>query len=436
MQLKIGFIGLALLSLNSFAQIQEQWLVKGSLSSSTGKILSSHPEIIVDHVHSESFEVYGPKGVGAYLESMGLELGTLAVPQKNKNNEADYPSFGQNEQKLRDLAARFPQLVKMFSIGKSVQGRDLWVMKISDNVQVDETEPEVKYISSMHGDEITGRELMMKLVDELLTKYSSDASIKALIDNTEIFIMPSMNPDGSELRQRGNANNRDLNRNFPDFTNDPTNTTANRQPEVQAVMAFQASRKFALSANFHGGSVVVNYPWDTTYDLHPLDQLVREISVDYASLNAPMRNSREFDQGVTNGAQWYVVKGGMQDWSYHWYNDLQVTVELSDDKWPNYNQIPQFYADNKASLLAYLKRVHQGAGFKLSQDLSGTVEIQSSRGSLGSFPFSGGEFYKVLEEGAYTFKIKAGAAERSVEVQVNNSIKSNGNFETIILGKL
>jgi hypothetical protein len=58
-------------------------------------------------------------------------------------------------------------IAQMFSIGKSHQGRDLWVVKISDNVQVDEVEPEFKYISSMHGDEITGRELMVFLIEDL-----------------------------------------------------------------------------------------------------------------------------------------------------------------------------------------------------------------------------------------------------------------------------
>ena len=98
-------------------------------------------------------------------------------------------------------------------------------------------------------------------------------------------------------------------------------------------MNWQLSRNFALSANFHGGAEVVNYPWDTIGDRHPLHDLVRQISLDYAAEIPSMRDSYEFPKGVTNGYDWYEVDGGMQDWSYYWHNDLQITVEVSEEKW-------------------------------------------------------------------------------------------------------
>jgi hypothetical protein len=416
------FVSSALLA----SPIDEEWLVRDGLNQDIKLILSQHPEIIIDHVESDSFEVYGPKGVGEFLNQLGLPL---QAPKKiNKMDVANYPTFRQVEDKLKDLALRFPQYTKLFSVGKSVKGKDLWVLKISDNPELDEVEPEFKYISSMHGDEITGRELMLRFAEEMLSQASSNSLYKELITKTEIFIMPSMNPDGSELRQRGNANRFDLNRNFPDFTNDPNNTTLNRQPETQAIMNFQAQRKFALSANFHGGSVVVNYPWDTTYDLHPFDDLVKSLSLDYADLNPAMRSSREFQGGIVNGANWYVVKGGMQDWSYHWYNDLQVTVELSDEKWPSYSEIPKFYQDNKDSIVAYLKAIHQGAGFKWGNVLAGSVEIKQNSKSLGSYAFSGGEFYKVLAPGDYEFIIKAAGLTKTLLIEVTPEIKNQSHL--------
>lgn len=71
-----------------------------------------------------------------------------------------------------------------------------------------------------------------------------------------------MNPDGFELGTRNNANNVDLNRDFPDRFRDPVNTIAGRQPEVAAVMEWTAAYRFIMSANLHGGALVANYPYD------------------------------------------------------------------------------------------------------------------------------------------------------------------------------
>lgn len=309
-------------------------------------------------------------------------------------------------------------------------------MKISDNVAIDEVEPELKYISSMHGDEIVGRELMQFYIRDLLEGYGKDKRITDLVNNTELYIMPSMNPDGSLRKQRANAANYDLNRNFPNWK-DAVSNTANRQPETVAVMNYQASRQFALSANFHGGSVVVNYPWDSTKVRHPFDSLLQDLSVKYARENAPMYRSREFNQGITNGADWYVVHGGMQDWSYVFYNDLQVTIELSQTKYPRYSEIPEFYKDNKESLMVFAEAIHQGAGFKLPSKENGTVKIKKlmtngMKKDLGSYGFRGGEFFKVLDVGSYEFTVSAGGVNKSFSTTVEaNRSYTNGNYTNL-----
>ncbi len=395
----------------------------------------NHPELIVDHISSDGFELYGPQGMVEWLDLIGVSYSYLSS-EKSLVDDYGYPSFKEVEKNLRDLVAKNPQIAKLISIGKSVQGRDLWVVKISDNVNIDEVEPEFKYISSMHGDEITGRELTQLLIEDLINGYGVDAELTGLINNTEIYIMPSMNPDGSRMRQRANARRMDLNRNFPDWIREDSNSQNKREPETIAVMNFQAQRNFSLSANFHGGAEVVNYPWDNTYKLHPFDQLVQELSLRYADENPSMANSRVFERGITNGASWYVLKGGMQDWSYFWYDDLQVTIEVSRAKWPRYKTIPFYYADNKQSMIEYAKSVHQGAGFKfVDSKTSGVVEIiqKNTDGSTlyrGKYAFRNGEYYKVLPVGEYAFRIYPGNSSvmKIIHVSVENKISSNGNY--------
>jgi hypothetical protein len=423
-------------SLTSFAsvKIEEELYVPGKNPRVVRELITSG-SVIVDHVTRKGFEIYGRKGLGKYLDQKKI----VYFDQKeiNKSIMSDFPDYTDMVAKLKSIVARRSNIMKLMSIGRSAQGRDLWVVKISDNVNSDEVEPEFKYISSMHGDEITGREMMVTFIDEIGAKYGADREITDLVNNTEIYIMPSMNPDGSELHQRGNAKGQDLNRNFPDITSDHQSSPNGRQVETQLVMKFQESRQFALSVNFHGGSLVMNYPWDSKYERFPMDAFAQELATIYAQENPEMRSSSEFKGGITNGADWYIVKGGMQDWSYFWFNDLQMTVEISEDKWPEYSEMPAFYKSNRDSFVSFMKQVHRGAGFRTSQKSSSgkvTIKQVSPRAqSLGSFAYKGGEFYKVLPEGDYEFVVEDKVlGSKTLQVRVEkDSIKPNGNYITL-----
>jgi hypothetical protein len=391
--------------------------------------LKKNPDLVIDHRKAAGFELYGPKGMIKSLDANHIPHSDLE--SASKEVMLSYPSFAQLETKLKDLAAKYPEHAQLISVGKSVRGKDLYFLKISKNAAVDAHLPEFKYISTMHGDEVTGRELMVSLSEELLSKYGQDASITELVDNTEIYIMPSMNPDGTESKQRYNANGADLNRDFPDFTSDPTNTTDGRQVETAAIMNFEAKRNFAMSANFHGGSEVVNYPWDTTDARHPFDSLIQSLSLTYTKVVPYIFNSTSFNHGITNGFDWYEVDGGMQDWSDYWYNDLQFTIELSNTKWPNYSDIPNYYQNNRPGLLQFIRNIHQGTGFYFKDAaVEGTVSVQHAGKEVGNYNFRNGEFYRVLEPGTYDFIVKTKDA-RSFQFSQNvvtNTITPGGNY--------
>ncbi len=364
--------------------------------------------LVIDHLSQDGFELYGERiSVEAFIKKHQL----LAIDlELSESRSSIYPSYSQIEAELKNLAKSNPAIFKLESIGKSVKGRELYVMKVSDNVGADEVEPELKLVANMHGDEIVGRELMMLFLKDLASAYASkDPRVVKLIEQTELYIMPSLNPDGAELKRRGNANYVDLNRDFPDFTtSDNQNSWSGRAPETMSMMKFQAARNFVLSANFHGGAVVVNYPWDTSKDAFPLEDLVIDLSLSYSKENPEMHASSEFPQGIVNGFDWYEVDGGMQDWSYYWHQDLQVTVELSQDKWPDYSSITSYYQKNRKGFLSYLENVYQGIGLSFPKNFSsGTIEIidRVENKSLGFFPFMRGEFYKVLPRSNYLVKV-------------------------------
>ena len=160
-------------------------------------------------------------------------------------------------------------ITRIYTIGKSVRGRDLFVVEFSKNPGKHEIlKPEFKYVGNMHGNEVVGKELLLHLVNELCLNYKKNKTITNLIDTTRIHILITMNPDGftaaregecSGLRGRPNANGYDLNRNFPDPFYPRSSPL---QPETKAVMSWIASYPFVLSANLHGGAIVANYPYD------------------------------------------------------------------------------------------------------------------------------------------------------------------------------
>lgn len=174
---------------------------------------------------------------------------------------------------LHDLSNKYPNITRLYSIGKSVQGRELYVIEIGKHPGEHRFGiPEFKYVANMHGNEVVGRELLLLLAKYLCENYKSPDNdrITNLIDKTRIHLLPSMNPDGYELSVEGdvgsvvgrkNTNEMDLNRNFPDQygTNDFNRVV---QPETEAIMNWTRSIPFILSANLHGGSVVANYPYD------------------------------------------------------------------------------------------------------------------------------------------------------------------------------
>lgn len=155
--------------------------------------------------------------------------------------------------RLQSLAQKYPHIANLSSIGQSVEHRELWVMRITKDPNMDSPgKPKFKYVGNMHGDETVSRQVLVYLVEYLLTKYGEEPRITELVDTTDIYIMPSMNPDGFEKSIEGdcsgnnggrsNARNMDLNRSFPDQY-DGTHVNPDNVPEVMAMIRWIQEKK-------------------------------------------------------------------------------------------------------------------------------------------------------------------------------------------------
>jgi len=334
--------------------------------------------------------------------------------QNSRNPMEDYHDYNELSTFMQNIADSYPDITRLESIGQSVQGRELWVMEISDNPGVNEIEPEFKYVANMHGDETVGRELSLYLIEWLVEGYGNIPRATNLINNTAIFIMPTMNPDGFELGQRYNANGVDLNRDFPDQFTDVSNTTTGREPETRAVMEWTWDHHFILSANMHTGALVANYPFDGpnsgVYSASPDDDLFVHLALTYAESH-PTMESGGFSNGITNGSQWYAIFGGMQDWNYVWEGGCDITLEQNNVKWPNSNQLPGLWEDNREPMLAYIEEVHNGVrgivtNAETGEPMNAIISVQGIDHDITPDP-ENGDYYRLLTPGTYTLTASA-----------------------------
>lgn len=277
-----------------------------------------------------------------------------------------YPTYTQYDSIMQYFSLTYPSLCQLDTIGTSIDGRLVLALRISGKGGMIEDKPEVFYSSTIHGDETGGFVLMLHLADYLLKSYSIDSRVKELVDNLWIWINPLANPDGTYTTgntitspTRGNSNNFDLNRNFPD----PDGSTLPRQKETLDMIKFMREHKFVISANFHSGAEVVNYPWDRWERLHADNDWFNDISRKYADTvhaNSVIGYMTFLLNGVTNGFDWYPVNGGRQDFVTYELQGREVTIELDNQYITPASDLLSLWQYNWRSLLGYLENALYG----------------------------------------------------------------------------
>ncbi|XGW35859.1 hypothetical protein V3C99_019220 [Haemonchus contortus] len=356
------------------------------------------------------------------------EIGEFEEPLLTHMNHSTMTNY------LHALADRYPNLTHLYSIGSSVRGRQLWVLTVSKYPRKHEVGvPEFKYIANMHGNEVSGRVFLLGLAWTLLYNYRSNRWIKNLIDTTRIHFLPTMNPDGYEIAHEGddagiygrtNANNKDLNRNFPSrFPN--FFPSEQIQPETIAVMKWTKSIPFILSASLHGGTTLVNYPFDDhptrtasrRYSPSPDNELFVRLAYSYSKvhdrmnkqgprcLNEHLNLATEPQNGIVNGADWYIVSGGMQDWNYLHTNCFELTIELNCVKYPPRNELKALWDENKYPLLYFIEQIHKAIHGTVVDAETGqgllnvTVSIDDRMKIVTTY--ANGEFWRPANIGQY-----------------------------------
>jgi hypothetical protein len=228
---------------------------------------------------------------------------------------------------LQDLASQYPDISKLTSIGKSVQGRELWQMEITDFGAPDENKSTVYIDGGHHGNEQLGMEVALLLVHEALY---GELSAPEVLAGFHFFIVPMINPDGNMVDQRTNSNGVDLNRNYGFEWTDESNHGSGPESEPEAHSNAENMRRvdeeygMDLYLSGHTGTNILIYSWAWSNDPAPDDGLLYRIGSEAHNLS-----------GVAFGQtsqELYIATGSSKDLAYGELGAPGFTYEVDDSQ--------------------------------------------------------------------------------------------------------
>ena len=401
--------------------------------------------ISVDRVNGKVVTAYANNKQFADFQELGYDI-TLQTPPSmmfeaemwDGSNRAAYdwdayPTYEAYESMMYAFHTNHPDKCEIIELGTLPSGRKILIAHINNGSSAGK--PKFLYTSTIHGDETTGWMLMLRFIDYLLENPTLPECAN-ILENVDLYVGPNTNPDGTyhggnntvNDATRANANGVDMNRNYADPHGSAHPDGNQYQTETQWFMQFAQENNFVMAANYHGGAEVMNYPWDNTYTLHADDAWWQLVSREYADLCQAVQSNYMTDEnnGITNGAQWYMIGGGRQDYMNGYAHCREETIECSSTKLPAGSQMPSFWNINKDAIFAFVNQVLNGihgtvvdAATK-APIVGATVTLVSHDDQYSTVSTqSAGDFHRPVKAGTYFVKVsKDGYKPNTTQVTV------------------
>lgn len=421
------------------------------------------------HLISEGFDIAGVDvskqtvdvvvGQGVISELKALRLGSI-VATKNVDPElapdAGYTTYSELTNILNEYRSRFPGIVSVQSIGKSHEGRDIWAVKISDNVDVEENEPVVFFNAMHHAREVMTTEIALDIIDQLTSGYAANSRTQNWVNSNAIWVVPMVNPDGNNKVWTSNnmwrKNTRegygvDINRNYPyawgtcngssgsTYSDTYRGPSAGSEPETQAMMGLVARIKPVLSISYHSYSELVIYPYGCDGEHTPDRDTIEGVGRQLAGRLPKDGSSGTYDPG-TSWELLYAVDGGDIDWYYNEHQVLPYVIEVNSTAQgfqPPFSWRQKTVEKNRAGWGFMIDRLAQ-SGIRAQVSVegksadAGTVTLtslsQSAHSTEAGRVYSvkaDGTFHIVVEPGMYKLTVAAGGKSETREVMVGGN---------------
>ena len=464
----VTFLFLTVFSLNVFGQQNDlQSMMKQrnefyfSFEIEDAKLLKEIAEIVsVDKVNGNKVIAYANNRQYEDFLRFGLESTLLTPPSMMEEHKMfdgrtraeydwdEYPTYEAYVAMMEEFADTYSENCSLMELGTLPSGRKILLVRINNGVS--DGKPKFLYGSTIHGDETTGYIMMLRLIDHLLTRQDLP-EVKNVIDNLDLFICPNANPDGTYKNgnhtvsgaSRYNSNGIDMNRNYPDPVDGAHPDNESYALETQWFMQFAEDYQFTMAAHYHGGAELMNYPWDNNYARHADDAWWQYVSREYADMAQDAAQSTDptymtdEENGITNGADWYRIGGGRQDYMNYYHQCREVTIECSTTKCPPASQLPSFWDYNYNSIFAYMNQALYGIhgtvkDAETKQPLQATIKILNHDHdySIVESQMPLGNYHRPIKAGTYTVEVKSeGYLPAQYVVTVKDGETTNLNVE-------
>lgn len=340
-----------------------------------------------------------------------------------------YPTYETYEDLMLYFQTNHSDICKIDTIlAQTPNNHKILVAHITTSLNEPTPKPSFFYSSTMHGDEVCGYYMMLRLIDYILNNRN-DAKVRQILDQVDLWICPLENPDGtyrsgnhtlgtSPISTRSNGNGIDLNRSYPSIYLSNPDTY---EPEITAMMNFMESRHFVMSANIHGGVELFNFVWDAyeTVDLkHPDWDWWWKKGSEFADTCQSFSPYYFDDQngGVTEGGDWYVIDNSRQDYVNYFARCREVTLEVSSSKVIRNDRLTRYWGYIKNSFINYILESLYGFNGIVTDSLTGEplaakilingYDIESQHSEVySSLPF--GDYYRPVLHGTYSITYSA-----------------------------
>lgn len=313
----------------------------------------------IDHIDANEIEVTATPREVKEIEKLGFAVEETAHVLDFPPADSAYHNYSEMVAVINSYANAYPNIIQKFSIGKSYENRDLWAVKISDNVGVDENEPEVLFVGLHHAREHLTVEQALYVLRLLADNYGSDSRITNIVNSRETYIVFNLNPDGGEYdiatgsyrswrknRQPNSGSSyvgTDLNRNYGyrwgccgGSSGSPSSetyrgATAFSAPETARMRDFINSRvvggvqQIKALITFHTYSELILWPYGYTYTDVPGDMTQDDRDV-FAAMGQTMAGYNGYTP--QQASDLYITDGDMTDWAYGVHRIFAFTFEL------------------------------------------------------------------------------------------------------------
>ena len=470
--MKYFFTLIMTLILFSYATAQDQMIVRiADANTENYQFFDKNQDEITAFRSGEYLDVLISNERYTELLAQGWDMEITQTKEKNIENLTaskdivGYHTYDEALAYLQQIANDYPEICTLTDIADShgkeyfnsgVIGyedyqHDIWLLKISDNVNDNEDEPGVYLMGAHHSREPISTEVVLGIIEHLTSNYGNDDAITAMVDNSEIYIVPMVNPDGHEVvlnqlntwwRKSVADNNNDgqfsytsdgpdgvdPNRNYgwnwsgDGSSSNPASETYHgpsvfSEPGVAAMRDLMAAHHFTTGISYHSYSELVLYPYGYSSScVAPDEDALRELAVNMGESIPKITGSGHYFPEQSNDL--YPASGVTDDWAYGEHGIFCFTVELAQEFIPPASQVPTIVNDNLEAALMVVNRANiktlRGHIYDndTEEPIVGEIFIEGID-NTGDFrkPYMSnetfGSYYRLLSSGNYTVTFSA-----------------------------